>query len=325
MNIEYKKPWFNVSLFFAMFLVILLSLTSLGGVDLLVYKKAVSKPISEWGFYYYKEFFSWIIIKFSYYLSDLFYIKNPIFFNNLIVFCLVSFSLRKYKFKGVFVSLALISPVGVLLSHNVLRQYISCIFLFIFIINLCERNLIFSVFMGLASILSHNSSIFFVILLYSALLLNSRAGSVVFIIFSFMLLSLFSKIIGINPIFNEMTHDGLVVDGRIKYFSYVSLTIIMYIFKNITVNLGGVNDSIVINLSRYYDLMIVVALGFFLMDPPYWVLSRLVISASFVNILCIIFIAHYKKIDSFSFPIFYVVLMTSSLIHPGVRSILFIN
>jgi len=183
-----------------------------GGIDITTYESAADKVFEEWSVYYSKEIVSWGLIALAFkVLEDYDYIYS-----------LVSISLFMWLFLAVFMkdarsnfylSLMLVSPFGVLLSLNILRQYIAVLLFFMAVVNLVDKKYYAALLLSILSILSHNTLILFVVIVYALSILGPKLALVTVIAFSILV----SQIVSGGTINSE----GSEVVKLISHFMYV--------------------------------------------------------------------------------------------------------
>ena len=142
---------------------ILIKLNAPLGVDISVYKEAIDNGISEWSIYYLRESLSWRIIE-TLGILPFSNLNIRLIVLDFSVILLIAFILRRFKLSIAFLPLIIFTPTFVLLSNNVLRQYIALPFLLAFILSLSRGKITLSTLSGALAILAHNSSIFLIVI-----------------------------------------------------------------------------------------------------------------------------------------------------------------
>jgi len=101
------------------------------GIDVERYKIVLENGISEWSVYYLKEFVSWGVLDFLSKFSPYLDVSQQLILLDFLVLLLLIFGCRGGAFAGYRFILFYASFAFILLSFNVLRQYLSIAFLII--------------------------------------------------------------------------------------------------------------------------------------------------------------------------------------------------
>lgn len=323
MSFRYKHISFYILITFCLFFVFVTSVYSPGGIDLKNYSNESSKGLFFWNLYQGKEFVSWFFIKISYYISDLVNLDKPVLILNLLMFNLISINLRSHKFKGVLLSLALISPFGVLLSQNVLRQYISCVFLFLFIVKIVEKKYLLALLLSFATFFSHNSSIIYLFPIFLSIVFNKKLiflAMMVGVSFTILLLKYFEFNFGINNI----EAAGEEFFSLLKFLVYFSLMILVWFAKLLFVRLEGAKlNFFYYQVSEKIDILFFSVLIIAFFELPFWVVNRFLLTVSFLIILYIVLLNNFSRKNMVFYVFFYLFILATCFMHPGARSILF--
>lgn len=323
LNLNFNSITFSFLVAFCLFFVLFTSISSPGGIDLINYRNESEKGLLYWDFYQGKEFVSWFLIKLSYFIADLVNLEKPVLILNLFLFFFISITLKKHRFKGVFISLALISPFGILLSQNVLRQYISCVFLFLFLIKLIDRNYLAALFLSIATFFSHHSSVIYLFIVFLSFCFNKHLVHLGIVIGAFYV-TLLLKYLEFDFGVNDIDSGASGVGDLYKFYGYLILMIVVWVSKFIFMRLERLNRDIFYRkLSEKVDLLFFSALILAFFELPYWVLNRFFMTISFVIILFIVLLNSFRRRNMFLYLLFYLFILASSFLHPGARSILF--
>lgn len=243
-----------------------------GGVDVHVYKESVDRVLEGGAAYYYKEIVSWGIIAFNFKL-----------FEGGAVYALASLTLLMWIIVGLFVkgvktniyiSLMLVSPFGVLLSLNVLRQYVAVLFFFVAFISLLDKKSYLAHVMAILTVLSHNSFIVFIVVLYSLYYLGPKLSLIVVILFSFCI----SLVISSGPI-NSVGDERVKLILHIMYVLgiYAFIPIVSYCCRWIDLEFGV----------KLFGLSLLSIAILFSFGAEIWQINRLLISLGFFLLLYI--------------------------------------
>ena len=158
-NIPEHILLFNLSILYLFFSYMLIN--AHGGIDLLQYKNISTTNISAWNAYHFKEIFSWSLIKLSFQISTFLNLKHPCFILSLILLTIFKLSIKKMDTSSKLIPLAMLSPFTVLLSLNILRQYIATVMVTLTIIHLFKNNFKLATVFSIFAIFSHQSVMFF--------------------------------------------------------------------------------------------------------------------------------------------------------------------
>lgn len=284
-----------------------------GGIDIEVYESTSAILWGEGTAYYYKEFVSWGIIALAFDVigksSHIYALASISLFMWL---CIIVFV--KGASKNFYLALVLISPFGVLLSLNVLRQYIAVLFFFIAVINIVDKRYFIALFMSLLSIFSHNSFVIFVAILYSLYIFGPKLT-----VITAMALSLIASVVmsSSSPI-NAEGDEKLKLIMHFTYVLgiYVFIPFISYCCKWIKLDFG----DYLFRLSLLSILMLL------MLGAEVWQINRLLISLGFFLLLFIAYHIlmreHYFGIRFFIITLLIFFNVLSLLQHGGAISML---
>lgn len=210
--------------------VLVVMASAIGGIDLITYKANSDLPLSMWGIYFYKEFFSWGLIKLSYSLSDYFGLDQPILVLSFILLAIFRCFNIGSNIDARYLPLIILGPLSVLLAFNVLRQYIAVIFFCIALIMLMRRRFLLFCLAGLLAFFSHNSIIFLLYLVVVSYFLS--LGSAMFMVFVFQAAVLFAdRFLGVGIYNTDLLSASGGVSESVKvvfYFLYVVFLFLLF-------------------------------------------------------------------------------------------------
>ena len=322
-----NKNIYLTSILFTYIIVLYVLISATGGIDIAVYKLNSGRDIQSWSGYEFKEIFSWLIIKFSFKVSSFFGLDTPFVILNFLLFLFFQYFLKGTKYKKILIVFALIGPFGVMLSLNVLRQYISLMFFFMAMINLYENNIRKSVVASFLAITSHASILPFVALLFSSYYFNvSIFYPIVFVVTVFPL-SILSYIIQTQfGYYLSSTSNVVDVSGYAPLLKviiselYLFVLFVLIKLKSIAKKRKSLFD---INIEKLVNVLFIFSLTLMVSPFQEWVINRLIISIGFIFILLIFF--NKQKLEWQQ-----IVVITSTVIinsialyfHPGARGML---
>jgi hypothetical protein len=256
-------------------------LGSVGGVDLAVYEANSNLALQEWSYYYYKEFFSWGIIKLAYRVSGYFGLSQPALVINLFLLVIYFLFTRGMNLRVKLIPLILLSPIAILLSLNVLRQYISILLLCLATLSLLDKRYIAACLLIFLSFFSHQSVILLIFCIFAIRFLSFR--SVALLVLSMQLFIFVLNSYG----FSFYSGEGYVEVGDVstasKVLFYFAYLVVLFLALN---SLGvGVGDEL------YFIKVIKVLLWFAILmiafPWPSWIANRYLISVGFIYLFLI--------------------------------------
>ena len=262
--------------------------------------------------YYLSNIVSWTIIYSARLISD-----NVTGISLLITYLLylinISFERQRYNSKTFFyLFFALISPVGVLLSLNVLRQYIAIFFLFLAFYFWCKSKNYRAYALLIMSLLSHQISFIF-----APVFLLSRVCNIPIA---------FCTIIGCTILINSYSVEfftlGESAEKLYFYNLYSAFLLSVHLVSSRLLNYEMLYNNV--ELEKYLCTMFFTLLVFsYLTSLPVWALNRLWIGYSFL-LLLIIFSTKVKNFGKFW--LLKIFLLASNLIalsfHNGAKNML---
>ncbi len=254
--------------------------SSKGGVDFLRYSNVIEDM--EMSFYYMKNVVSWSIIYISRWITN----ENgaiSLVISIVLMFLNKIFTRSWSDIGNVYFILLLsfLSPVGVLLWLNIIREHIALILFFFGIIFLCKKENYRAMFLFSLSFLSHQVMFFFIIpfLAHQLIKKSVHRYSILLTVLLFSLLSVFSFQFEF-----ELLNDE--VEKLYAYIAYSSLIVMSFILVNS--NAFYFLKEKKVFLKEYVVLMYFVFLSFSIFyNFPVWILNRIWIGFSFLVLLFI--------------------------------------
>ena len=324
-----RKVW-PVAIFFGLLLAFAyLKTLSLGGVDIEVYKRVAYLPPSEWGDYHKANFVSWywIYIAFT-------WIQNLPAGYSLALIDLLLWSLfffiaaadEPYDWR--YAILSMISFAGVLLSYNILRQYIAVVLILCAAVALMRGRKGMAALFTMAAVFSHYSTLFFIVIFIAAWLssrirMNVKLSVLAITVASYAFFTFFniSKISSASDL-----GDG--VGELIIYAALAGVLIFGLLRQRIrALEKLGAKTAREIIAFRFFTFSYCTTLIIFATGAPIWLANRILISIIFLTLsfaLCIR-IGEKRKVSVFSFysdlwPLAFMV--ATIFLHPGAFSML---
>ncbi len=243
-----------------------------GGVDIDRYWMQ-SPLISTQSSYYIKEIISWFIIKYTGLFSSRDSFLMILFGAMTLILCLSSFKLIPSFL------VACVSPFGVLLFSNILRQGIACVFFAVAIEAIISKRYLKGAIFSLLSIFSHNTFIVFVLILIFSVVYHLSSNSlkifisfftiVIFIIFLYTLLIVF-------PFEREFTYTE---DGIENYLNGFIATIVCLIWLKFCAG----RERVIVASFLIANLLIY--LFSYIFNIPGWVPGRFATSLAFFSLI----------------------------------------
>lgn len=303
-----------------LFTIIIVFLQSPGGIDLINYHRESEIGIFSFNFYQIKEFVSWFLIKISIYFSGLLNLHNPALMLGLGTYLSFLLIKKRYDIYPASLFLCLVNPILILLIMNVLRQYVSVIFLFVSILAIFKEDKKIFLLMTMLAFFSHNSSAFISIIIFMSFYLTKSK-----LFFVTIAIGVFIPFVSSYLNFgSEYNYQGENADN--KFYGYFIVMIVIVMFTYIKLKLKSEADV------RFYDYIL--KLGFlflffsilsYISSLPIWVINRFLVSFVGLMILCF----HMKNIktknhifiDTF-FSIFSIIML---FLHTGANNMAFNN
>jgi hypothetical protein len=260
---------------------------SVGGIDLIDYKKNSALGVGEWGAYFYKEFFSWLLIKVAFDVSEVLGLKNPVLIINLILFLIYLFFTRSMGLQARLTPLVLIGPLSILLSFNVLRQYISIVLFCIAVLSLLKNNWKTSLALSFLAFFSHQSIIFLLPVVYACRLINFYVTAIVIFSVQFFAL-LLNATLGLNLYSDQgysYTGDTPLLYKVIAHFAYVFFLYAMLRVRYFFDKKSNLNNLFIEKLTNALMLFSVLIIIF---PWPEWIVNRLLINIAFIYLFLLL-------------------------------------
>lgn len=309
----------------AYFIICIFLVKSVGGIDLVEYEKNSGLGFKDWSWYFYKEFFSWFLIKFSYEVSWWLGLKQPALVINAVLFLMYLFFTKNMGLQAKIVPLILIGPMSVLLSFNILRQYISVVLLCLALLNLLGGNWKVSLFLSGLAFFSHQSIILLVPLVYACRFFSFYVASGV-VFCGQLIVLLLNVVFGLGLYSDQGYNDAGDIPSTYKvlfHFVYVFFLFLMLrggrLWRDCTLMKYDFIGKIVSVLMVFSILMVV-------FPWPDWIVNRLLINISFIYMFLLLarerFVA--KRCGGFVF-FLCVVNAIGVLFHGGAISMLSFN
>ncbi|EMJ3469005.1 EpsG family protein [Vibrio harveyi] len=264
-----------------------------GGIDLFNYHNESEIGVLTFNLYQLKEFVSWFFIKLSILISDSIGVYNPALILSFFSFLLLSFYRKRFGISSLSLYLCLINPITILLIMNVLRQYVSVIFIILAIFYINSGSKKKFLFFCILAFFSHNSSIIISIIIYFCYS-YSRNKMIMLLFFGFLFVYLLK-----GPLFAAINfgsdYDYSGTSEIVKFLGYVFVLFFCLLFLCIKLCLKDRLDL------RFYQFctnlgicFLLVSIGFYLISIPIWVINRFLVS--FIAIL--VFSFHLKSIKT---------------------------
>lgn len=288
------------------FIVFLYIYNIVAGVDFIRY----SNIIEEFSFstYYLKNIVSWIIIYISRCLTDV--NGGMIIIISLIMNIIIIKTLKDKRYSKWILLFTLFSPIGVLLCTNVLRQYISSIFMFLAVISfLSKDSALKSLILVVFSILSHEIAIFFFGIFFIYLWIRDKNKLLSILIISLVIIVVLHLIE--FPILEDIDDDGIN-----KIYAYLAITIFyIFLMYNMKLFIKYYNDII-----TYILFVLIVIIEFiYLTNIPAFMINRLLVSLSFL-VLLFLFYIKCEKNSCLIYKTFVIFInLVLIILHPGAR------
>ena len=300
------------------------------GIDVERYGVILENGVGEWSFYYLKEFISWGILDLLSKLSPYFDISQQLIFLDLLVLLIVVVGCRGGGFVAYRFILFYASFAFILLSFNVLRQYLSLAFLVISLVSAVHGWRWRFAFSTILAVASHNGA---VLLIPSLLLVFFRefqpTNRVLLAMAGASLIALLSTNQTVGRIF-EAGSDALE-EPFWKVLLYALLSLHMFVLFRMRRNeilqnhpelLEAENRASFLNLSLFL-------FGVMISLTPFsnWIISRnwlSIISLQIFLYLCFAGAGRYTYTSARKFFLFYFIpMLLLVFLHPGSRQMAF--
>ena len=314
----------------ALSLICYLKIDAPGGTDLAVYSQIKYYEPSEWQDYRNSNFVSWYILYLLFTFTSSWSIGYSLALLDIAlwsIFYLCAFRTREYNWR--FAILTMFSFAGVLLSYNILRQYISVVFLMCCAMQFLNRRNFTAVFFALLAALSHFSAIFFIAVfalswITDRLNINRWLVTGVITVGSYTFFTYFavdklrnSSDLG-DPLFELLAYT-IVCAGFVFYFVNKRLRLVEQL--HVSESYAGVIKNFMV---RSFLIIGVI----FLTGAPIWLTNRLLLTLVFLAV-CVTLSARniesrrYMPLSPYRNILPFILLIPTALLHPGARSMLF--
>jgi len=313
---------YNISFILLGIGIVFLCLFSEGGIDISVYQGNSKKSVLFWGGYELKEFVSWLIIKGAFTLSSVIGLDKPFLMLNAILFSLSLFLIRGIQYRRFALLFILVSPFGVMLAFNVLRQYIAVVFFLLALINLYEGRVGRSVFIALLSFFSHNSILPFILLIYATFLLNNLFLCTCMFLFLYAYLPIFNYFFGGGGYEDPGITDSGKVDPIFKVIINELYVLILFVFAIFRLNYEKVKNKFVKESRKFVNTLFFFNIMLLFSPLPFWAINRLLINIGIILML-IVFYSYRKRLGKKEGGLVILLILLnliSLLLHPGARN-----
>lgn len=265
-------------------IILLVKLLGEGGVDTNTYQQIIYSSPAEWGSYYLSNVFAWSIIFTSFKLTE----GYPIGFSLAVIDLVVwvsyfLFSKRDTNFNTNAALLALLSISGILLSYNVLRQYIAIVFVLICSIRFLQARGVRAWPFFILALLSHFSSIIFLAaLLFSRY--NFKRKIVRVLLLPLIYLGCTALFVKFRP--SVVSGAESIGDTTAELYAFFLLALVVFVLFNLKLKVcsaGRSQPTAIQEASRFllYSLAIILAIS--AAGPPVWFINRFLISFVFLT------------------------------------------
>lgn len=299
------------NLFLLLLIFLLISFSNVrGGIDYDVYLDVTNQ--FSLSFYYISNIVSWSSIYMARIISGS-VAGIALIITYFLYLCSVLFERPNNNTKSpYFLFLALASPIGVLLSLNVLRQYIALVFMFLAFYFWCKDKKYRGFLFLIISLLSHQVTFFFAAMFFAHKNINRYALALAITI-SLVLISLY------GPEFASIGDDSVKLLG---YIFYSLILLVIYCFTLRLTSVDTFYDKL--DIERYLSTVFIYLLLFsFMTDIPVWGLNRLWIAYGFL-ILLLLYSIKSRRFGKMFFLKFFVLVfnLVALNFHEGARGML---
>lgn len=274
----YKDVLLGALAWALLFGISIMLLHSKGGVDLLTYSRNSEIPFDEWGVYFFKEIFSWVIIVFSYRVSDELGLGAPLLVLNSILFFIAMLVFRKTGYRTVFFMFVLVSPFSVLLVFNVLRQYLAVVFFLLSICSYVEGSKKMCVFLCLISILCHHSISFLMSVLFFSVYFNKRSMFFLIVLVQ-VLVFLMDSFLGLNLYDGGVNESGNVGESTKTIFSLAYVSSLYFFVRWAMHRFGSDVRSVEV---KFIDGLFLFSLAVVFFPWQGWMVGRFLVYVAFI-------------------------------------------
>lgn len=265
----------------AYFIICIFLVKSVGGIDLVEYEKNSALGFKDWSWYYYKEFFSWFLIKFSYEVSWWLGLKQPVLVINAVLFLMYLFFTRNMGLQAKIVPLILIGPMSVLLSFNILRQYISVVLLCLALLNLLYGKGKVSTLLSCLAFFSHQSIVLLVPLVFVCRFFSFYVASGV-VFCGQLIVMLLSAVLGLG-LYSDQGYNyvGDISSAYkvVSHFIYVFFLFVMLQVGRLWRDYSLMKYDFI---GKIVSVLMVFSISMLVFPWPDWIVNRLLINISFI-------------------------------------------
>jgi hypothetical protein len=318
-----------VGAIFVICILLLAKLISEGGVDTITYQQVIYTSPVEWGAYYLSNAFSWAVVYTSFKLSEGYQVGVSLALIDLFVWiCFFAFSKRDRDFNVYAAPLAMFSISGILLSHNVLRQYIAMVFILIVSIRFFQARRASVVPFAVLALLSHfSSAIFLFSLLLSRYTFKKKAVRMLLLPVIYLICTAF--FMAVPP--SAITSPQNLGDTTAELYAFFSLALsvlALFFIKSKLYSTGRTQTTAIEEASRFLVYSIATIFTISAAGPPVWFTNRFLVSFIFVASSYIFILTPGKRgrhgrlyswIVNFTT---IVLLIVTALFHPGAMSMI---
>lgn len=299
------------------------------GIDVERYSVILENGIPEWSAYYYKEFISWGILNFLAFLPGQLGVPVLLIFLDVGLAVLLIVACRESWFSSSRFFYFYVSFAFVLLSFNVLRQYISVIFLVVAVVGAIGNKKKSFVFWALFAVLSHNGSVLSVFPLAFILIKDKKPAVKIFAFLGGVaILTLLSG----SGVFERIFSSGdEVLDEplwKVALYALISLYLNFLILLKMKENLKDSNGKLNQLENLKFCIWILFGSGILISILPFpeWMASRnwlSIISVQAILFLCLGDSRYSKRMAVISFFGYFVPMAIFLVNHPGAQQMMF--
>ena len=267
------------------------------GVDIEVYSSQMQGQMPKWTFYNGKEFISWSLLTLIGFITTISPNVQLIILDLMVIFLLYAI-LKRFALSTILLPVIFISPVLVLLSNNILRQYIALPFLLGFLLSATYWRLKASIFFGLLAFFAHNSSLILILIFIIGIAIWRKPiiGSVIALVFALLLLSIRENLYPILTLLDRSTMlDDESIAKNIVYLAYFQLVVLGFMFFgkfkiskiSNALSIKYFNPKVTINLIHIFPVLLIcgfIAEMFLVIFPVIYV-NRLIISLTAIALV----------------------------------------
>lgn len=251
------------------------------GIDIGRYIAITTTSVSDWGWYYLAEPVSWLILYGVFNAIGSLGAGYALLVLDLILFSLIIWLTPSNRIKKSMIPFMLLTPVGVMLSMNTLRQYISLVFVIISLCYFIEGKGKRSLFYQLLAVLSHNSALVFL----AAVAVYKYGPKNNVIVFSLGVICCFAVAVASRLGYLDVlfAREVILNDPIEKTVGYVLYGTILVAFLYVRHKLFRSQSPHFANKAFSYCIILyVLAIAVTLLPLPVWMINRIWIGVGFV-------------------------------------------